>query len=154
MKLSDQKRPTQAVTFSLREGEDFSIRFQRQCCLIERRLEQYFRDVDEIEKLCKLAKEQLETSKRRITEKYENIRQNAEKELQLILTLRERREKRRRTELENAVVSQGHKKPNGEPRSERTTSGRVCHFYIKIGCAFVIDTLVAYALFKFTQSFF
>ena len=114
MKYGYEKIPAFAINFSLREGESSAVaRLQRQFQLLERQMEQYFRDMDEVERLCKLAKEQLDTSKRRITEKYEGLRENAERELQIIEARRKsREEERKERELANAAISQSIKEPN------------------------------------------
>ncbi|PFX31791.1 hypothetical protein AWC38_SpisGene3407 [Stylophora pistillata] len=149
MRYGFEKRPTFAINFSLREGEGSPVaRLERQRYLLERQLEQYFRDLDELERLCKLAKEQMETSKRRITEKYEGIRKNTERELQLIAARRENGEERRRQELVDAAISQR----NQEPKAELTTSDMIFEVF-KLVCSLVLDILVVYAVFKIAKCF-
>ena len=112
-------------------------------------MEQYFRDMDEVERLCKLAKEQLDTSKRRITEKYEGVRENAERELQIIAARRKsREEERKERELANTTISQSIK----EPKAKHQTSGMIYEFF-KLACSLLLDILVVYAVFKIAKYF-
>lgn len=150
MKYGYEKRPAFAINFSLREGESSAVaRLQRQFHLLERQMEQYFRDMDEVERLCKLAKEQLDTSKRRITEKYEGVRENAERELQIIAARRKsREEERKERELANAATSQSIKEPN----AKHQTSGMIYEFF-KFACSLLLDILVVYAVFKIAKYF-
>lgn len=150
MKYGYEKRPAFAINFSLREGESSAVaRLQRQFHLLERQMEQYFRDMDEVERLCKLAKEQLDTSKRRITEKYEGLRENAERELQIIEARRKsREEERKERELANAATSQSIKEPNAKYQ----TSGMIYEFF-KLACRLLLDILVVYTVFKIAKYF-
>lgn len=153
MKYGYEKRPAFAINFSLREGESSAVaavaRLQRQFHLLERQMEQYFRDMDEVERLCKLAKEQLDTSKRRITEKYEGVRENAERELQIIAARRKsREEERKERELANAAISQSIKEPN----AKHQTSDMIYEFF-KLACRLLLDILVVYAVFKIAKYF-
>lgn len=153
MKYGYEKRPAFAINFSLREGESSAVaavaRLQRQFHLLERQMEQYFRDMDEVERLCKLAKEQLDTSKRRITEKYEGVRENAERELQIIAARRKsREEERKERELANAAISQSIKEPN----AKHQTSDMIYEFF-KLACSLLLDILVVYAVFKIAKCF-
>ena len=111
-------------------------------------MEQYFRDMDEVERLCKLAKEQLDTSKRRITEKYEGVREDAERELQIIAARRKREDERKGRELANAAISQSIKEPNAKYQ----TSGMIYEFF-KLACSLLLDILVVYAVFKIAKYF-
>lgn len=153
MKYGYEKRPAFAINFSLREGESSAVaavaRLQRQFHLLERQMEQYFRDMDEVERLCKLAKEQLDTSKRRITEKYEGVRENAERELQIIAARRKsQEEERKERELANAAISQSIKEPN----AKHQTSDMIYEFF-KLACSLLLDILVVYAVFKIAKYF-
>lgn len=149
MKYGYEKRPAFAINFSLREGESSAVaRLQRQFHLLERQMEQYFRDMDEVERLCKLAKEQLDTSKRRITEKYEGVRESAERELQIIAARRKREEARKGRELANATISQSIKEPN----AKHQTSGMIYEFF-KLACSLLLDIFVVYAVFKIAKYF-
>lgn len=150
MKYGYEKIPAFAINFSLREGESSAVaRLQRQFQLLERQMEQYFRDMDEVERLCKLAKEQLDTSKRRITEKYEGLRENAERELQIIEARRKsREEERKERELANAAISQSIKEPN----AKHQTSGMIYEFF-KLACSLLLDILVVYTVFKIAKYF-
>lgn len=150
MKYGYEKRPAFAINFSLREGESSAVaRLQRQFHLLERQMEQYFRDMDEVERLCKLAKEQLDTSKRRITEKYEGVRENAERELQIIAARRKsREEERKERELANTTISQSIKEPN----AKHQTSDMIYEFF-KLACRLLLDILVVYAVFKIAKYF-
>lgn len=52
--------------------------------------------MDEVERLCKLVKEQLDIFKCRIIEKYEGLRENVERELQIIEVRRKSWEEERK----------------------------------------------------------
>ena len=149
MESAVEKRPVQSAEFFIQEEE----KWHRHFCLLTYKLEKYFRGVDEADKISQRPQEELQTLEMKMREKYEVIEQIAAKKLKLISALIEVK-KKLRIELENAaraleeiISDEAQNALRYEP------SAWVC-CCIKTGCALVLNTVAAYALFRITQLFF
>lgn len=85
------------------------------------------------------------------------VRKDAETQAKLYSAVKEMNEKIERSKEQDKYKTphaQEDKIPDAAQNALKyTTSARVCR-YIKIGCALVFDSVVAYALFKITKPFF
>ena len=148
-----EKRPVQSALFSIEEEEDDVTKWHRQFCLLTHKLEKYFGGLDEAEKLCERAREELETLQLKMREKYEIMEQNAARKLKLISAIIEAKQKLR-MELENAARSLEEIMSDAAQNALKyETSGWVCRC-IKTGRALVFNTVAAYALYRITQLYF
>lgn len=153
MESALEKRPVQSALFAIEEEENDVTKWHRQFCLLTYKFEKYFGGLDEAEKLCKRAQEELETLKLKMREKYEIMEQDAARKLKLLSTIIEVKEKLR-MELENAARSLEETMSDAAQNALKyETSAWVCRC-IKTGCALVFNTVAAYALFRITQLFF
>ena len=55
---------------------------------------------------------------------------------------------------ETVATKHEEKMPDGTKNALRYTTSAIVYRYIKIGCAWVFDTVAAYALFKITKPLF
>lgn len=84
MESAFEKRPAQSTVFPIQGGENAITKYHRQLSLLTYKVEKYFRCLDELEKLCEQAQEELETCKLKMREKYDLVEQGAARELKLI----------------------------------------------------------------------
>lgn len=73
MESPQEKRPLQSAEFTIRDGHNAAARLQRQITDLEKRLENYFQRLDELEKFCEQTQDKFEATQRRIKEEYELI---------------------------------------------------------------------------------
>lgn len=134
---------------------------QRQLGELERRINKYFDDLNNVEKLCKKAQANVEKFRRRAEDEREIIRKDEEIQAKLFSLMEEMQEKSEKSEKPKRMdVKDDHEIPLEEKMPDASTrnalrytkSARVCRF-IKIGCALVLDVVGAYAFFKITQPY-
>jgi len=73
MESPQEKRPLQSAEFTIQDGHNAAARLQRQITDLEKRLENYFQRLDELEKFCEQTQDKFEATQRRINEEYELI---------------------------------------------------------------------------------
>lgn len=73
MESPQEKRPLQSAEFTIQDGHNAAARLQRQITDLEKRLENYFQRLDELEKFCEQTQGKFEATQRRIKEEYELI---------------------------------------------------------------------------------
>lgn len=73
MESPQEKRPLQSAEFTIQDGHNAAARLQRQITDLEKRLENYFQRLDELEKFCEQTQDKFEATQRRIKEEYELI---------------------------------------------------------------------------------
>lgn len=73
MESPQEKRPLQSAEFNIQDGHNAAARLQRQITDLEKRLENYFQRLDELEKFCEQTQDKFEATQRRIKEEYELI---------------------------------------------------------------------------------
>ena len=153
MESAFEKRPVQSPEFCIQDGENDISKWHRQFCLLTYKLENYSRGVDEADKLCERAKEELEILRVKLRENYEIIEQNTARKIKLISALIEVK-KKLKMELENAartleeIISEEQ-----QSASRFEASAWVCHC-IKTGRALVCSIVATYVVFRITQLFF
>ena len=73
MESPQEKRPLQSAEFTIQDGHNAAARLQRQITDLEKRLENYFQRLDELEKFCEQTQDKFEATQRQIKEEYELI---------------------------------------------------------------------------------
>ena len=128
---------------------------QRQLHELEKRVDKYFDDLENVEEMCEQAKANIEKFQLRAKVGKELIKKDAEIQAKLYSAVKELNEKvKKMKENDTTVHAQEDRVPEAARNASRyTTSARVCR-YIKLGCALVFDSVAAYALFKITKPFF
>ena len=140
---------------SLKRQENTADKLQRQLSELERRVEKYFDNLDNVEEMCKDAQAKVKRFQLRAEAKKKIVKKDAEIQAKLFSQMKEVREK-----LKRMQVKDDHATPPEEKTPDAstinalryTTTARVCRF-IKIGCTLVMDAVGAYALFKMTQPY-
>ncbi|XP_078364023.1 uncharacterized protein LOC144648283 [Oculina patagonica] len=135
--------------------ESTADKLQRQLRELERRVDKYFDDLDNVEIICEQAKADIERFQLKAKVEKEILKKDAEIQMKLFSAVREMNDKvKTMKEQDTALHAEEDKMPDAAQNALRyTTSYRVCR-YIKIGCGLVLDTVAAYALFKVTKPFF
>ena len=144
-----------AESHSHNKQESTAEKLQRQLSELERRVEKYFDDLDNVGEMCKDVEAKVKRFQLRAEAEKEIVKKDAEIQAKLFSQMKAMQEKLKRMEVKN-----DHETPPEEKTPDAstinalryTTSARVCRF-IKIGCALVLDTVGAYALFKMTQPY-
>ena len=132
--------------------ESTSDRWQRQFQELEKRVDKYFDDLDNVQEMCEQAQVDVERFQLKANVEKEIAKKDAELQVKLFSAVKEMSEKVNGMK-EQDTTSPEDKMPDAAQNALRyTTSARVCRF-IKIGCALVFDTVAAYALFKITKPF-
>lgn len=153
METALEKRPVQSAEFSNQERKNDITRWHRQICLLTYTLEKHFLGVDEADKLCQRAQEELQTLGLKMREKYEIIEQNAARKLELISALIEVK-KKLKMELEKAARALEEMISDEAQNALRYEGSALVCRCIKTGCAVVFNTIAVYALFRIIQFFF
>ena len=137
------------------EKESCIDRLQRQLHELEKRVDKYFDDLENVEEMCEQAKANIERFQLRAKVGKELVKKDAEIQAKLYSAVKELNEKAKKMkENDTAVHAQEDREPEAARNASRyTTRARVCR-YIKMGCALVLDSVAAYALFKITKPFF
>ena len=143
-------------SYSFNKPESTTDKLQRQLDELKWRVNKYFDDLRNVEKMRKEAQMDMEQFRLEAEVERESARKDAEKRAKRLSRIKEMREKLRKT----MGVKDDHEIPLEEKRPDEstvnalryTTTARVCRF-IKIGCALVLDVVGAYALFKMTQPY-
>ena len=137
------------------EKESSIDRLQRQLYELEKRVDKYFDNLDNVEEMCEQAKADMEWFKLKAEAEKDIVKKDAEIQAKLYSAVKEMNEKVKRMEEKDTTAhAQEDKIPDAAQNSLRyTTSARVCR-YLKIGCALVLDSVAAYTLFKITKPFF
>lgn len=128
-------------------GKESSIeRLQRQFYELEKRVDMYFDDLDNVEEMCEQAKADIEWFKLKAKAEKDIVRKDAETQAKLYSAVKEMNEKIERSKEQDKYKTphaQEDKIPDAAQNALKyTTSARVCR-YIKIGCALVFDSVVA-----------
>ena len=140
---------------SLNKQEGTADKLQRQLSELERRVDKYLDDLDNVEEMCKDVQAKVKRFQLRAEAKKEIVKKDAEIQAKLFSQMKGMQEKLKRME-----VKDDHETPPEEKTPDAstinalryTTTARVCRF-IKIGCTLVMDAVGAYALFKMTQPY-
>lgn len=152
------KHKLESVCRTPGEKESSIERLQRQFYELEKRVDMYFDDLDNVEEMCEQAKADIEWFKLKAKAEKDIVRKDAETQAKLYSAVKEVNEKIERSKEQDKYKTphaQEDKIPDAAQNALKyTTSARVCR-YIKIGCALrVFDSVVAYALLKITKPFF
>ena len=140
-------------SYSLDKQESTADKLKRQLGELERRVDKYFEDLDNVEEMCKEAQAKVKRLQLRAQAKKEIVKKDAEIQAKLFSQMKKMQEKLKRME-----VKDDHETPPEEKTPDvstinalrYTTTSRVCRF-VKIGCTLLLDAVGAYALFKITQ---
>ena len=141
-------------TWSLPDENESCIEIlQRQLHELEKRVDKYLDDLDDVKEMCEQAKANIERFQLKAKVEKELVKKDAEIQAKLYSAVKELNEKVKKMK-EDTVHAQEERVPEAARNALRyTTSARVCR-YIKIGCALVFDSVAAYALFTITKPFF
>ena len=157
MDSTNVKHKLASVCHKLGEKESTTDRLQRQLYELKKRVDKYFDDLDNVEEMCEQAKADIERFKLKAEAEKDIAKKDAEIQAKLYSAIKEMNEKIERSKEQDKYKTphaQEDKIPDAAQNTLRyTTSARVCR-YIKTGCAFVVDSVAAYALFKITKPFF
>jgi len=157
MDSTDVKHKLASVCHMLGENESTTDRLQRQLYELKKRADKYFDDLDDVEEMCRQAKADIEWFKLKAEAEKDTAKKDAEIQAKLYSAMKEMNEKIeifKEQDTYKTPHAQEHKILDAAQNALRyTTSARVCR-YIKFGCAFVFDSVAAYALFKITKPFF
>jgi len=142
-------------SYSLDKQESTADKLKRQLGELERRVDKYFEDLDNVEEMCKEAQEKVKRLQLTAQAKREIVKKDAEIQAKLFSQMKEMQEKLKRME-----VKDDHETPPEEKTPDAstinalryTTTSRVCRF-VKIGCTLLLDAVGAYLLFKMTQPY-
>ena len=142
-------------SYSLNKQESTADKLQRQLGELERRVDKYFDDLNNVEEMCKDAQAKVKRFQLRAEARKEIVKKDAEIQAKLFSRMKGMQEKLKRME-----VKDDHETPPEEKTPDAstinalryTTTARVCRF-IKIGCTLVLDAVGAYALFKMTHPY-
>lgn len=142
-------------SYSLDKQESTADKLKRQLGELERRVDKYFEDLDNVEEMCKEAQEKVKRLQLTAQAKREIVKKDAEIQAKLFSQMKEMQEKLKRME-----VKDDHETPPEEKTPDAstinalryTTTSRVCRF-VKIGCTLLLDAVGAYSLFKLTQPY-
>ena len=143
-------------TWSLPDEKESCVdRLQRQLHELEKRVNKYFDDLENVEEMCEQAKANIERFQLKAKVDKELVEKNAEIQAKLYLAVKELNEKVKKMKQNDTTVhAQEDRVPEAARNASRyTTRARWCR-YIKISCALVFDSVAAYALFKITKTFF
>ena len=125
-------------------------KLQRQFDELQKRVDKYFDDLEDVEEMCKQAQEDVKRFQLKANVEKEIVKKDVEIQDSLFSEVSKKIKKAK--ELD--VKPPEDKMPNTAQRALlSTTSGRVCRF-VKIGCVLLFDTAAAYGLFKMTQPYF
>ena len=132
------------------EKESSIDRLQRQFQELEKRVDKYCDDLDNVVEMCEKAKTDIEWFKLKAETKRDIVKKDAEIQAKLYSAVKEMNEKVKKIkEKDTTAHAQGDK----IDAVQNALSTRVCR-YIKIGCAFVVESLAAYALIEITKPLF
>lgn len=140
----------------LRDEKESTIeRLQREFHELKKRVDKYFDALNNVEEMCEQAQGNIERFQLKAKAEKEIVKRDAEIQAKLYSAVKEMKEKVEGVKDKNTRKhAQEDKIPDATLNVLRyTTSARVCRF-IKVGCALVLDSVTAYALFKFTEPFF
>ena len=140
---------------SLNKQESTADKLQRQLGELERRVEKYFHDLDNVEEMCKDAQANVKRFQLRAEAKKKIVKKDAEIQAKLFSQMKGMQEKLKRMEVKDDYETPPEEKtPDASTINalQYTTTARVCRF-IKIGCTLAMDAVGAYALFKMTQPY-
>ena len=140
---------------SLNKQESTADKLQRQLSELERRVDKYFDELDNVEEMCKDVQAKVKRFQLRAEAKKEIVKKDAEIQAKLFSQMKGMQEK-----LKGMEVKDDHETPPEEKTPDAstinalryTTTAQVCRF-IMIGCTLVMDAVGAYALFKMTQPY-
>lgn len=137
------------------EKESSVDRLQRQLHELEKRVNKYFDDLENFEEMREQAEANIKGFQLKAKVEKELVKKDAAVQAKLYSAVKELNEKvKKMKENDTTVHAQEDRVPEAARNASKyTTSARVCR-YIKIGCALIFDSLVAYALFKITKPFF
>ena len=155
MNLAAVKDHLKSESYSLNKQESTADTLQRQLGELERRVDKYFNDLDNVEEMCKNAQAKVKRCQLRAEAKKEIAKKDAEIQSKLFPKMKGMQE-----QLKLMEVKHDHETPPEQKTPDAstinalwyTTTARVCRF-IKIGCTLVLDAVGAYALFKMTQPY-
>lgn len=149
------KSHLESESYSIKKQESTADKLQRQLGELEKRVDKYFDDLDNVEEMCKEAQANVKRFQQRAEAKKDIVKKDAEIQAKLFSQMKEMKEKLERMEVkDDRETPPEEKTPDAATINalRYTTSARVCRF-IKIGCALVLDAVGAYALFKMTQPY-
>ena len=142
-------------SYSQNKQESTADKLKRQLGELERRVDKYFDDLDNVEEMCKEAQAKLKRFQLQAEAEKEIVKKDKEVRTKLFSQMKEMQEK-----LNGKGVKDDHETPPEEKAPDASTinalrytaTARVCRF-IKIGCTLVLDAVGTYALFKMTKPY-
>ena len=142
-------------SYSLKKQESTANKLQRQLGELERRVDMYFNDLDNVEEMCKNAQAKVKRFQMGAKARKEIVKKDAEIQSKLFSKMKGMQEKLKLMEVKDDQETPPEEKtPDASTINvlRYSTTARVCRF-IKIGCTLVLDAAGAYALFKMTQPY-
>lgn len=139
------------------EEEGTIDKFERKFRELENRVDKYFDDLDEVEEMCKRAKEDVRRFHLKAEAEKQIVKRDGELQAKLYSSIKEMNDKLKRMEVKEETRPAEEKVPSTMPEQARnalryTVTGRLCR-YVKIGCVLVFDAVAAYGLFELTQPY-
>ena len=141
------------VRYPTDKKESAIEKVRRQFYELEKRCDKYFDDLDNVEDLCKQAKEDMKRFHLKAKAEKEIAKSDAHIHARLFSALTDTNEKMKKAKGEDLKPAK-QKIPEAARRTLLSTTGGQARRYIKIGCAFFLDAVAAYGLFKVTQPYF